>query len=333
MTDKDIVIKMEHVNKDYRIIKRSETGLKHLLLRTYIQSSAVRNLNIEIEKGEIIGFLGPNGAGKSTTIKMLCGILAPTSGVINVLGNDPFTNRKKNAYKIGAVFGQRSQLWWDLPVCDTFQLLRKIYKVSDDTYEETLQLFKKYLELDSIWLQPVRQLSLGQRMKAEFAAAILHKPEILFLDEPTIGLDIVAKKQIRQFIKELNRVFQTTVILTSHDMKDIEELSNHIIIIDKGEVIYNDTIAALKQLYNDSAVLHITFKQPIDTFPMSEAVEAEAVGDGCTWRIRHIPPLWSTIRLIDEVNRHLEIESFEKKTKDVEDIVREIYQYGIYYSN
>ncbi|WP_051459378.1 ABC transporter ATP-binding protein [Paenibacillus zanthoxyli] len=329
MKKKDIIIKAEEVCKEYKIVKRNETGFKHLLIRKYKQISAVKNVKIEIGRGEIIGFLGPNGAGKSTTIKMLCGILAPTSGKIEVLGKDPFKNRKENAYRIGVVFGQRSQLWWDLPVCDTFYLLRRIYKVSDKTYEASLQLFRKYLELDSIWLQPVRQLSLGQRMRAEFAASIIHNPEILFLDEPTIGLDLVAKKQIRQFIKKLNRAFNTTIILTSHDMRDIEELSDRIIIIDKGEVIFNQTINSLKQKYSDSTILYISFVNSIDKFPISQVIEAKQMGNGYTWKVELASDSISIGQLINEVTKYEEIDKFEIEEKDVEDIIREIYQHGV----
>jgi ABC-2 type transport system ATP-binding protein len=214
-----------------------------------IVTKAVDGISFSIKEGEIVGYIGPNGAGKSTTIKMLSGILTPTSGEIRVNGLVPHQDRIKNAYNIGVVFGQRTQLWWDLPVIESFTILKEIYGVSQTDYEERIGFFDQVLGIRSFWKTPVRTLSLGQRMRADIAAALLHNPKILFLDEPTIGLDVVAKLNMREAIKEMNRTFRTTVILTTHDLDDIEELCDRIIMIDNGKIVYEGSLEEIKDLY------------------------------------------------------------------------------------
>ncbi len=227
----NVVISVEGLTRTYKIRKNKESILQRLISNEYTTITAVKDVSFKINKGEIVGFIGPNGAGKSTTIKMLAGILIPSQGSIEVLGRIPHKSRKINARKIGVVFGQRTQLWWDLPLVDTFKLLKHMYQIPDDIYEYNLQEFTEALNIDQFMNQPVRQLSLGQRMRGEIAAALLHDPEILFLDEPTIGLDIVAKQQLRNFIKEINAKKNVSIILTTHDMKDIENLCHKIILI------------------------------------------------------------------------------------------------------
>jgi len=236
------VIIAKNLSKSYESVVR-EKGLKgavkSLVSKKTKTIQAVNDISLSINKGEIVGYVGPNGAGKSTTIKMLTGILKPNQGSVQICGIDPFKNRTENAMNIGVVFGQRTQLWWDLPISETYELLRRMYQINDKVYKQNLNDFIEILELETFMSRSVRQLSLGQRMRAEFAAALLHNPKVLFLDEPTIGLDIEVKKNIRKFIKRINDERNVTILLTTHDMKDIEELSSRIVVINHGELIFS----------------------------------------------------------------------------------------------
>ena len=318
------LIQVRDLHRDYKIAKRGSGILEFMFSRKYEIIHAVNGINFSIRQGELAGFVGPNGAGKSTAIKMLSGILAPTSGEVIVMGNDPFKKRRQNAYRIGVVFGQRSQLWWDLPIGDTFILLKKIYKVPDDIYERNLGLFREYLDLGNIWNQPVRQLSLGQRMRAEIAAAILHNPALLFLDEPTIGLDIVAKRQIREFILRLNRDYGTTVILTSHDMKDIEEICGRIILIDKGVIVIDCPVDELKRNYSRTAVVKVNLDKPVPDFNMHGAKGIPDAG-GLKWNFEVDKTVTSTGHLVFEISKIAEISDIEIREQAVEDIIHDIY--------
>jgi ABC-2 type transport system ATP-binding protein len=321
----EALIKVENLCRNYTIAKRDGNIFQFLFSRKYSMIEAVKNITFDIRKGELVGFIGPNGAGKSTTIKMLTGILMPTSGTVSVLGNDPFTKRKQNAYDIGVVFGQRSQLWWDLPVNDTFTLLKKIYKVSDEVYERNIALYGEYLDVKRLWTQPVRQLSLGERMRAEIAAAMLHDPKILFLDEPTIGLDIVAKRQIRKFILKLNEECRTTVILTTHDMKDIEEVCERIILIDKGVIVIDTVIDDLKSRFNRSLVVNISFTKPVDEILLTGLI-ACSTADNFKWRLEFEKTAMTTGSLISEVSKIAPISDIEIKGQAIEDIVHDLYK-------
>ncbi len=214
-----------------------------------IITKAVDGVSFTIQDGEIVGYIGPNGAGKSTTIKMLSGILTPTSGELSVNGVIPYKERIRNAYNIGVVFGQRTQLWWDLPLNESFTILKEIYGVSEADYQNRMAFFDEVLDIRSFIKSPVRTLSLGQRMRADIAAALLHNPKVLFLDEPTIGLDVVAKQKMRDAIKYMNKTFNTTVILTTHDLDDIEELCDRIIMIDNGKIMYEGSLDEIKDIY------------------------------------------------------------------------------------
>lgn len=321
------LIRVEALSRDYRVAKRGGGFLKFMFLREFETIHAVNSIDFAITRGELVGFVGPNGAGKSTTIKMMSGILVPTSGSVTVMDNDPFKKRKQNAYHIGVVFGQRSQLWWDLPIGDTFKLLKKIYKVQDDVYSRNLGLFKEYLDLESIWNQPVRQLSLGQRMRAEIASAILHNPELLFLDEPTIGLDIVAKRQIREFILKLNQDYQTTVVLTSHDMKDIEEICGRIILIDKGIIVVDCPMPELKNSYNKTAVVKVNLNRPVAEFHIAGASGTSEL-NGLKWTFLVDKGITTTGHLVFEISKLAEIADIEIKEQAVEDIIHDIYKNG-----
>lgn len=249
-TPSTAMIEVENLTKTFKIIKK-EKGLKgtvkSLFKREVELVNAVNNINFTINKGEIIGYIGANGAGKSTTIKMMSGILTPTEGTITVDGRIPYLQRTENAKNIGVVFGQKTQLWWDLPLGETFAILKEIYQVPDDIYTEQMIYFDEIFQLSDFMQQTVRTLSLGQRMRADLAASMLHNPKVLYLDEPTIGLDVMVKERIRKAIKDLNQKYGTTIILTTHDMSDIEELCHRIIIIDKGQLIYDGALENIRR--------------------------------------------------------------------------------------
>lgn len=246
------MIEVKQLNKQYKVRKKKKgmlASLASFFKPGYEIVQALKDVHFSIKEGEIVGYIGPNGAGKSTTIKIMSGILTPDSGLCNILGRVPWEERIEHVKDIGVVFGQRSQLWWDIPVIDSFELLKDIYKIEADVYEETLHLLTETLQVKDILHTPVRQLSLGQRMRCEIAASLLHNPKILFLDEPTIGLDAVAKIAVRNFIKIINKKKNTTVILTTHDMSDIEALANRIILIGKGQVLYDGSLNEIKEQY------------------------------------------------------------------------------------
>ena len=243
------MITVKGLSKSFKVPKRSSglrQAFKSLFYREYTLVEALNDITFSIEPGEIVGYIGPNGAGKSTTIKVMSGILVPDHGTCNIMGYTPWKDRAQYVKNIGVVFGQRSQLWWDVPVIDSFELLRDIYKVSESEYKTNLELLVEILELKDLIYTPVRQLSLGQRMRSEIAASLLHSPKILFLDEPTIGLDAVSKIAVRNFIKEYNRERKLTVILTTHDMNDIEALANRIILIGKGHLLFDGKLGDLR---------------------------------------------------------------------------------------
>lgn len=246
------IITLNNVTKEFKVLNRKEGlkgSFKDLISRDYSIVRAVDNISMEVGKGEIVGYLGPNGAGKSTTIKMMTGVLEPTSGEIRVNGMIPYKRRSQNAQNIGVVFGQRSQLWWALPVIESFKILKDIYQVSDKDYKDMMDLYSSLVDIEDILRKPVRQLSLGQRTLSDILAAFLHNPSTVFLDEPTIGLDVSMKSKIRKLIKALNKEKNTTVILTTHDMGDVDALCKRIVIIDKGTLLYDNDIEKLKTFF------------------------------------------------------------------------------------
>mgnify|MGYP002508709848 FL=1 len=270
------MIEVNNVKRYYKVAKRKEgieNSLKHLLRREYVVKKAVDDISFTIKKGEIVGFIGPNGAGKSTTIKMLSGILYPDDGNVIIDGFVPYKQRKQYVKNIGVVFGQKSQLNWDLPLIESFELMRYIYKIPKDLYEENLQLFTRLLDMEDFINQPVRQLSLGQRMRGDIVAALLHSPKIVFFDEPTIGLDVVAKEKIRNFIKYMNETRQTTIIFTTHDMQDIEKVCQRLIIIDSGKKVYDGSIQEIKDKYASIKNIELLMEdgsKEVRTFDTSE---------------------------------------------------------------
>lgn len=242
-------ITVEHLTKSYKIKNRSviNNTVKHLVIPQYSFTPAVNDISFTIQTGDIVGFIGANGAGKSTTIKMLTGILTPDKGIISINGLTFKKNRKEIMQKIGVVFGQRSVLCWDIPVIESFKLFKDMYRIPENIYRENIEIFSDILNLPEFIYKPPRLLSLGQRMKADLAAALLYNPEVLFLDEPTIGIDVLAKAKIRDFIIKINQVRKTTIILTTHDISDIESLCEKMLIIDKGTLLYNGTLEELKR--------------------------------------------------------------------------------------
>jgi len=260
------MIELSHIHKSYRVARR-EAGLKAasraLFSRAYHTVRALDGLSFSVAAGEMVGYIGPNGAGKSSTIKVMSGVLTPDSGKCVILGRTPWKQRKQHVGEIGVVFGQRSQLWWDVPVGDSFALLRDMYRVPDAEYRRVLATLTDLLDLGALLRTPARQLSLGQRMRCEIAASLLHSPRILFLDEPTIGLDAVSKIAVRSFIHTLNREQGTTVLLTTHDMQDIEALSQRILLIGNGRILLDSDLSGLKRRYGAQKTLTVTYAGPM----------------------------------------------------------------------
>ncbi len=268
-------IEVNDLCKEYRVAKTGKGiggAIKSLFHREYTVKEAVRHVNFSVEKGEIVGYIGPNGAGKSTTLKMLSGILIPTSGTVQVGGIVPYERRRENAKRIGVVFGQRSQLYWDLPVSDTFDLYESLYDIPHETFRKNCDLFTELLDMGGFLDQPVRQLSLGQKMKANIAVALLHDPAVLYLDEPTIGLDVVSKKVLRQAIKAINREKGTTVMLTTHDMDDIEAVCNRLIMINEGVKLFDGTLESFRNQYEREIVIRLEFEGNAPTWQDMEGL-------------------------------------------------------------
>lgn len=264
------MIKLSHIRKTFRVARR-DTGFKNAVksffFREYDQIEALADVSFEISDGEMVGYIGPNGAGKSSTIKVMSGILTPDSGECLIDGRTPWLDRKAHVSKLGVVFGQRSGLWWDVPVADSFELLRDIYSVPQDEYRRNVQRLTDLLDLGELLRTPTRQLSLGQRMRCEIASALIHSPNILFLDEPTIGLDAVSKLAVREFVRELNRERGTTVILTTHDMQDIEALTDRIILIGRGRILLDGQLDTLKNRFEGSKTVTAVYTGTIGALP------------------------------------------------------------------
>ena len=256
------VITLNDVSKEFKVLNRREGikgSIKDLFSRDYNIVNAVNHISMDIMPGEIVGYLGPNGAGKSTTIKMMTGVLEPTSGEIIVNDRIPYKNRTDNAQHIGVVFGQRSQLWWSLPLIESFKLLRDIYQIPEKDYKDMMDFYESLVDIKSLYSKPVRQMSLGQRTLSDILAAFLHNPGVVFLDEPTIGLDVSMKSKIRELIKALNQEKKTTVILTTHDMGDVDALCRRIVIIDKGTMLYDNSIENLRSFFGAYRTMRLRF--------------------------------------------------------------------------
>lgn len=302
-------------------------SIYNLFSRRHSIKKAVDGISFNIDGGEFVGYVGENGAGKSTTIKMLTGILTPTSGRVEVAGVVPYENREKNSRNIGVVFGQRTQLWWDLPVRESFDLLRSIFSVPDSTFRRNIEELSETLGLANLLKVPVRKLSLGQRMRCDLAAALLHSPRILYLDEPTIGLDIIAKDHVRRFLRKINRERGVTIILTTHDMDDIETLCGRIMILDRGKLVYDGAMERLKHDYALEKVLEVEFyengEEPLN-LPMVKVIKSEANKKWLSFNHDKAPVQEVITRLLSG-RRVKDISIHEPK---VEDIVKSIYADG-----
>jgi len=274
----DSIIKVEHITKEFKILNHRE-GVKgmvrDLFSRDYHMLTAVNDVCMEIKQGEIVGYLGPNGSGKSTTIKMMTGVLEPTSGTIMVNGRIPYKNRAKNAEEIGVVFGQRTQLWWALPAMESFKILKEIYRIPNKDFKDNLEYFDALIGAGELYGKTVRQMSLGQRILCDILASFLHNPGVVFLDEPTIGLDVSIKSKIRELIKELNKEKGTTVILTTHDMGDVDALCKRIIIIDKGSILYDNTIENLRSYFGAYRTIKLSFQKNSAGLAAQDTYEVE----------------------------------------------------------
>ena len=332
----DPIIRVDQLVKTFRSPSRHGGrfgALRTLFTRDYTVKTAVDGISFAVESGELIGYIGPNGAGKSTTIKMLTGILVPTSGELQVAGLVPWRRREENALNIGVVFGQRSQLWWDLPLIESFDLVTRMYGIEPERFRSNLGRFRELLGLDEFINTPVRQLSLGQRMRGDLSAALLHDPRIVYLDEPTVGLDIVAKERIRTFIEEINRDRGTTVILTTHDLADVERLCRRIILIDRGRVLYDGTIDGLTASYAPYRVLIVRLATdagavvPPDGALDLAGVEVAKREAGAVW-LRFDPTVIAAPALISEVVRRYPVSDLSIVEPELESVIREIYESG-----
>ena len=325
------IITVEHLSKHFKVYRR-RTGfwgnLSSTVSRKYDIVKAVDDVNFSLERGELVGYIGANGAGKSTTIKMLTGILVPTSGHIDVMGLTPYRQRRENTRRIGVVFGQRTQLWWDLPVIDSFELLKHIYEIPQNLYKQNLEFFSEMLQLQPFLSTPVRRLSLGQRMRCDLTAALLHNPEILYLDEPTIGLDVVAKEQVRQFLRQVNAERQVTVILTTHDLNDVEKVCQRLVIIDSGKIIYDGGIDALKERYGKTRILIVDLAQAYSDIQL-EGVDLTRRDGNRIWLAFNRDTI-SASEVIAQLTARYEIQDLTISEPEIEEIVRRIYELGVH---
>lgn len=333
------IIEVHNITKEFKVLNHHEGlmgSIKDLFSRDYRIVEAVSDISMSITQGEIVGYLGPNGAGKSTTIKMLSGILEPSSGEILVNGIVPHKNRIQNAQDIGVVFGQRSQLWWSLPLIESFKILKDIYQIGNDEYNDMIELYDKLLHIDDLWNKPVRQMSLGQRTLSDILAAFLHNPKVVFLDEPTIGLDVSMKSKIRGLIKALNQEKNTTIILTTHDMGDVEALCNRIVIIDRGKKIFDDKTNKLKEHFSSYRTMSLNMEQEYNKEELVQKVNKKFKLDSnsiiCDEKNVKIVVDESKVRLLDvfnEIQYEYKIGDVKIEEISVEEIVKNIYEGGL----
>jgi ABC-2 type transport system ATP-binding protein len=328
------IIRVSELGKVFRVLKRKPGflgGIQNLFSNDYEDLRAVADISFEIAPGELVGYIGPNGAGKSTTIKMLTGILYPSSGEVLVAGSIPHRERIRNSKQIGVIFGQRSQLLWDIPTRDSFDLMRRMYAVPAERYQANLQLFTELLDLGALLDRPVRQLSLGQRMRCELVASLLHDPKVVYLDEPTIGLDVVAKERIREFIQHLHQQRGVTIMLTTHDIADIEKLCKRVLIIDKGRLIYDGSLGAIKQQYGRQRRIIFTTADGASPSGLEEELAAlgdsiqVAPGDEGKVIVSFDPHHVAVSQLTRTIVNHHIVTDLAVEEADLEGIIRQIY--------
>lgn len=326
------VIELKNVRKEFVTTKKYpgfKGAVKGLFTHETDKKVAVDDVTFAIKKGEIVGYIGSNGAGKSTTIKMMSGILTPTDGQCLVNGIEPYRNRLENAKNIGVVFGQRTQLWWDLPLSETYTVLKEVYEIDEQDFKTRMEYFNEVLGLEEFMNSTVRTLSLGQRMRADLAAALLHNPKVLYLDEPTIGLDIVVKDKIRKFIKEINEKYNTTIILTTHDLSDIEELCNRIIIIDAGKKIYDGTLVELKESFGQKCNIRFELREKPEEvqsemlYSMSDKLEIDL--QELVLNVGFSKKEYTVAEIIAEIMKITKVKDVQIKEVELSDIVKGLY--------
>lgn len=321
------VIQVNNLSKVYKVKhlrKGILGGLRDLVTPQYELKEAVRGINFTVQEGEAVGYIGPNGSGKSTTIKMLTGVLTPTSGKVIVNGLEPSKNRKENAMKIGVVFGQRSQLWWDLAIRESFDIFHHIYRIPTTVFKRNRDMMMELLDIRAFEATPVRQLSLGQRMRAEVACAFFHDPAICYLDEPTIGLDVVVKEQIRKFLREINKEKKTTIILTTHDMDDIEEVCKRIVLIDKGNIIHDDNMDSFRNTYGTDRLLKIQLAEPVNDFRIDTG-RVESIKDSQVTIVFKKDQISATQLIHDIITRYPVLDCQLQEPK-IEHLIRDVYE-------
>jgi len=321
------IISVKSLSKHFKVYKHHRGTLgafRNLITRKYSLVKAVDNVDFSIKRGEVVGYIGPNGAGKSTTIKMLTGLLVPTSGEINVNNKIPWKDRQEYVSNIGAVFGQRTTLWWDLPVIESLKLLQHIYKIPDFQFNTNLKEFEDMLELRPFIDTPVRSLSLGQRMRSDICAALLHNPDILFLDEPTIGLDLIAKERIRIFIRHRNEVRRTTVILTTHDLTDVAKLCKRVMIIDKGKLLYDGELSSLHKRFGGKRQLIVDFSEVYDNYQIHGAEILEIDNKRVVYNFER--DVLTATELIGRITNKFRILDLSVREPEIENTIRRIYE-------
>ncbi|MBP3041292.1 ATP-binding cassette domain-containing protein [Bacillaceae bacterium Marseille-Q3522] len=321
------LIQIDGLCKDYKIAKR-QTGLRHaakaLFYREYTTVHALKDISFSIQQGEIVGYIGPNGAGKSTTIKIMSGILVPDRGTCTIMGYTPWKDRVPYVKNIGVVFGQRSQLWWDVPVMDSFALLRDIYKIPLSEFNDNVAMLTEALDLKDLLHSPVRQLSLGQRMRCEIAASLLHSPKVLFLDEPTIGLDTISKLAVRDFVKKINREKKVTVILTTHDMNDIEALAERVILIGKGSLMYDGTLTELRKRFGTHKKITVDYRENSAPIDIPGTVLHSWTPERATFHVNTEQITMSEV--ITKLSSRLEITDVSIEAQPIEEMVVQLYK-------
>jgi len=327
------IIYVKKLQKDFKVYRNHKGFLgafKNLFDRQFELVHAVDHISFEIQPGELVGYIGPNGAGKSTTIKMLTGLLVPTDGEVMVNGFIPWKERKKYVKQIGAVFGQRTTLWWDLPLSDSLELLKHIYEIPEDIFQKNLGVFREILELDVFMNTPVRSLSLGQRMRADLCAALLHNPPLVFLDEPTIGLDVVAKQRIREFIEFINQEKETTIMLTTHDISDIAKLCERVMIIDHGKILFDGKLDDLLAEFGGQRLLSVDFAENYPSPILQDANIVQRYGNKTIYSFNR--KNISASALIRRLSEHYRISDLEVRDQPIEDTIRKIYEDQLLYN-
>lgn len=323
------MIQVEHLSKSFKVVKKQSgmmASLKSLFHHETLEIKALDDISFNIDEGEIVAYIGPNGAGKSTSIKVLSGILTPDHGKVIVNGKIPWQQRVEYVKDIGVVFGQRSQLWWDVPIIDSFELLKEIYSIHEDDYNKRLEELSELLNLTDLLHIPTRQLSLGQRMRCELAASLLHAPSILFLDEPTIGLDAVSKLAVREFILKLNKINKTTIILTTHDMQDIEALCQRVLLIGKGKLLYDGTLDDLKKQYAYEKRITLHYQGKLIIPEHCKLIETKKMMPFLSSELEIDTRFTTSASVIKKLTSEMDIKEFSLAEKSIDEMVAMLYQ-------